>query len=549
MTKIVPFIRKSDNPVKDNTISFLDDGTLLDFSTAHKGSVAPVMAQNYSTATCSDWTNQELADLFRAFNLVKAVQSNLEYDRGISDEGSPWFLILNLEGEVLVHICRIDDEYILDSVSIGQILIARDFSSLVDNFLSRSILDCNKRMGKVVELTPGGKIYLHPSMMLAALLWTLLQHADHLETNEVRIPSLSLPEINFSDGKLQAISEQSFDDVTAVKPGLTINLKGVEFDAVGSVDKSSYLHLTGFAQALSTIIIASGLYAVSNSFDVFWVPSIEGSALIDPMNDGAVFVENKITISSFERSPLGNLFSDAAVAQSAHADFPVLEETSADFPILKPLKTVENELVGKLRNFDDILFEGRDLINEKSADQKTMSSFSDVVNGGGRDHGSEFASLSTNQNGSKFYSLVGSSFHSFVSSISDLPAKVAFYETPFFSEITEEKLGDTHELISLALLEVEDLPEVPIGHSIGIDSPSEQLQLKFNLFDKSAQAFVDALIQDATMEILVFEREIILLDMAALSGNASSLSWQFEDGSMISVIGLSSDLAAFDNYI
>ena len=132
--------------------AFVDDGELLEFPQPARNPPAPDPA---ASLFASDWTNQELADLYRAHTLIQAAQPGLDADRGISDEGDPWFLIGKANGDVLVHICRIQGMYILDSVALSHVLKGQNFNSLVDNFLATVTKDREEKTGSanVVRLS------------------------------------------------------------------------------------------------------------------------------------------------------------------------------------------------------------------------------------------------------------------------------------------------------------------------------------------------------------------------------------------------------------
>jgi hypothetical protein len=107
----------------------------------------------------------------------------------------------------------------------------------------------------------------------------------------------------------------------------------------------------------------------------------------------------------------------------------------------------------------------------------------------------------------------------------------------------------------------EVLESVPLATNAGSDNNSSDegktslsgsdTELTFagptahNAFNDAARNFIDAKIASGALEMLVFEAEIIFVDKAALSANNSVVSWQLEDGGLVSMIGLSSDMAEF----
>ena len=59
----------------------------------------------------TDWTREELAELYRIEHALVQANIRLETDRGLSDEGDPWFVFCRADGEILVHISRFDGQY------------------------------------------------------------------------------------------------------------------------------------------------------------------------------------------------------------------------------------------------------------------------------------------------------------------------------------------------------------------------------------------------------------------------------------------------------
>ena len=95
MSNIIRFHRAekafaSLEPSEDTSVSYaVDDGSI---------SAKKFEPEDPST----DWTNQELADLYRVEAIL--VQSNVKIStaRGLSDEGDPWFAFCREDGEVFV---------------------------------------------------------------------------------------------------------------------------------------------------------------------------------------------------------------------------------------------------------------------------------------------------------------------------------------------------------------------------------------------------------------------------------------------------------------
>ena len=63
-----------------------------------------------------DWTDQELAEFYRVEASLIRANIPIETDRGLTDEGDPWFLFSNANtGEIIVHFARFDGSYVVAS--------------------------------------------------------------------------------------------------------------------------------------------------------------------------------------------------------------------------------------------------------------------------------------------------------------------------------------------------------------------------------------------------------------------------------------------------
>lgn len=133
-----------------------------------------------SSGVSGDWTNQEMADLYRVEALLVQAGVKIDTARGVTDENDPWFVFCRPDGEVFVHLARIDGQYLLDSPGMGAPVYGDDFASLIDIFVRQQVEKAPS--GNVVRFRPGanrdGTVRLHPAMMLAALIWTLYIASD-----------------------------------------------------------------------------------------------------------------------------------------------------------------------------------------------------------------------------------------------------------------------------------------------------------------------------------------------------------------------------------
>ena len=87
------------------------------------------------------WTNQEVADFYRAVDLLKEAGLNTEVDSGLTDEGDPWFVFIRPEnGDVIAHFARINGEFLAVSAVNQEVYKGPNIRVIVDRMLG--ILPC-----------------------------------------------------------------------------------------------------------------------------------------------------------------------------------------------------------------------------------------------------------------------------------------------------------------------------------------------------------------------------------------------------------------------
>jgi hypothetical protein len=123
----------------------------------------------------SDWSPQEIAEFYRVESAL--VQSGLSVttDRGISDEGDPWFVFCRADNdEVIAHFARIDDDYVVASSFQPGSVRGRNFRALI-----REMMELHPLMVPV-KRSSGQKVFLHPSALLLALLASAYFHSSEV---------------------------------------------------------------------------------------------------------------------------------------------------------------------------------------------------------------------------------------------------------------------------------------------------------------------------------------------------------------------------------
>jgi hypothetical protein len=137
------------------------------------------------TRTCSrDWTQQELGEFYRVESALLQNGLSVRTDRGLSDEGDPWFVFYRSENEeVIAHFARVDGCYLIASSAFSEMARGRDFKLLVRELMEAHPLMLPRYQGQ------GQKVFLHPSALLAALLATsyLISSDKDAVTQEISV--------------------------------------------------------------------------------------------------------------------------------------------------------------------------------------------------------------------------------------------------------------------------------------------------------------------------------------------------------------------------
>ena len=107
-----------------------------------------VQLQRLFRRSC-DWSSRELAEFYRVEAALVQAGLRIETERGLSDEGDPWFAFCRPdEGEVIVHIARIGDLYVLASPSYDGIASGNDITELVRDLAEPPSVDSDARQQK-----------------------------------------------------------------------------------------------------------------------------------------------------------------------------------------------------------------------------------------------------------------------------------------------------------------------------------------------------------------------------------------------------------------
>ena len=114
-----------------------------------------------------DWSQRELEEFYRVEDALTKSGIDILTDRGLSDEGEPWFVFFRQDNEeVIVHFARIGGEYVVASNFTEAVFRGRNFQTLV-----RELLDSHPYV-LPKQHSSRSTVFLHPATLLAALVVT-----------------------------------------------------------------------------------------------------------------------------------------------------------------------------------------------------------------------------------------------------------------------------------------------------------------------------------------------------------------------------------------
>lgn len=505
---------------------------------------APV-SQNW---TSRDWTNQELANLFRVKSLLDAAGVPSDVERGLTDEGDPWFIFCDRQGEVFIHLCRLNRIYLLDSPNLTQPLTGRDFNELIDCFTQTKALpktdvdDATGSAHRIINFKRGGKVFLHPATMLAALVWTLLLDSEDIimvlqENGETSVDSL----IEFSESLSYQINEDNLQGLEAPTLDLgKISGDNVLLDRAELRDNDQHffniekLNQNSYGVGLSIIAISLGFVSEAQA------PEIDDAAL------GSL-----LTLLEFDEAAESyKLLEKMKVNLNEIPDFlSSLQDVFKDLHILSEKVAEDNEalLSGHLEaNLLLPLIEGEDVISTfKDTSQETQ--------------GKVIPDAGMNKGGFKTESV-------------EIEDSLGSAAVP--AESSNENADDTGTQISKSglsakLYSLHSSTEKYVINNIEVaatfDISSNNLEQTTNLIDTSESSiaaeghqefgtyaielisfFVDS---NDDIELISMEGEMILFDLSVLNSSSEDrmiMSWSLQNGDLITMIGLKVDYESYD---
>jgi len=107
-----------------------------------------------------DWRQRELEEFYRVEDALTKTGVGISTDRGLTDEGEPWFVFFRQDNEeVIVHFARIGGEYVVASNFTEAVFRGRNFQTLV-----RELLDSHPYV-LPKQHSSRSTVFLHPATL------------------------------------------------------------------------------------------------------------------------------------------------------------------------------------------------------------------------------------------------------------------------------------------------------------------------------------------------------------------------------------------------
>ena len=600
MSNILTFKGKSELSADSQ---FLQDcGETLDFRTDDDGRLEfnePTLTYTeYSAPSLdNDWSNQELADLFRIKRFLTSAGVMCDIHRGLTDEGDPWCVFCDEGGNIFIHFCRIDGLYLLDSPSIEKPLRGADFNALLSDFTNRDVSktqanSVHESERHVLHFHRGGKVRLHPSALLSALIWTLFLASEELVLATVaKEPDPSQDDTAGTDDSIRTDADIDHANPIVASP----NVEGpgdVRQDAfqVSSSQASDKELDTVIKPRDDSLKEVQGQQGIGISTNAYTIGLSTISIACGLMSERIWEDHRKKVLATLEETDFASLLSDGAIPDPTEAgprqsegDFLeklfeaiIPDEFSKDLTILRD---GVREALGTTKNNSPDAKDATDSVDNLFAFKNTIDSDAPIFSTSqedppGTSHMTpELAKLrdaaragvdsekkdgtAANPSGPQILNLVldNEASDALVNVFSSWQPD--FYEalvnnTKVYAslDLATSKDDTASQLIEFVSSTSAETPETP-DTLVAVDALSKPTAVnKLQMFDDKAKAFMNELFSRIeNIEMLYHDGDLILTDLGAFKTEGSrtyTMSWEFSDGSVVSTVGLRADFEAFD---
>ena len=518
-----------------------EDAAVDDGHSEHDANVSFLQQPSNLPAPVTGWSNQELADLYRTQRILALAGVTTQVDRGVTDEGDPWFIFMDSQDEVLVHFSRFDRAYMVTSQMQDAPIKADSLQALVAEFSRRvkPVTQAGQSGQNVVSIAKRNRevVFIHPAAALAALVWSIYLMSDELiaatpmiaagETESTKPTSVEKSAVGELDPATAHADELPL--VAQKAPPLPADHDLAKQGAIASTSREGLaLGFSGHGAkavgaSLSLVALAVGLpLPASNALEAadqngalqkLSLASLSAALTQVKAKEAALLMASEAT--HLQQRQIDTTAPSDEEGEAEALNIEATADTPAVFETVKPTHSAEISSLSTHAPLAPSSMVREDVPAQAVESAKRMKE--------GTPASSADAAPET------------------VKEISFLQSFDAAFES--FEITSLDKIAET-ELTQL--LSPEDTKDAP--------NPLSPIQdaLGFETFDHEARVFLDFLLHTySNIKVVNLATEIIFIHMDAFEGNDSAheiyaKSWSFDDGGTVSTIGFKSDMAQFD---
>ena len=521
---------------------------------------APRRKNHAPTAGSYDWTNQELATLFRINRLLNLADLTIGTDRGVTDEGDPWFVFLDPKGDVFVHLCRISTIYMLDSACQSSVVKGHSLNDLVEAYVQQLGVtkeDRSRARQNIIQLAEAKdrKVTVHPAAALAALIWTIYLQTDEMNaaplteesSSEGAVPGLLMEPALLEEAELASFSLAEEGAVLAAEANIGHDPDHAE-KSVNLTVPANYVGMGLSALALTygldpfvgnmmqsadtlskgTLVEKTKLNETDQKSLETMLLSISGAdwSILQDFGEGAEGIWSSLLDYDLFASSLVNSQVETIVSELVQAMDITASLLTSEQLLKAPLLALEvgSEVFSNMRNKSyQIEKEGKKEVQELALRESSDSE--DTVD-------SEEALL---------VEMPEIQVESSYVLPNSLPMDVA-------AVLKEYGFSTTGDIITNATAQdyLSGFEETAAQSETKATQPEGQ----FGKYDQSVRDFISFLMENAEdVQMISYETELVIIDEATFHQDSSLTymkSWDLDDGGRISTIGLKADFEAFD---
>lgn len=236
-----------------------------------------------------DWTQQELAELYRVRDRLTQSGIAVSVETGLTDECEPWAVFVHSEtGDAFVHIARLDGDVVVANMTANVVYRGQDFRAITDQMLDTAPLVMS-RAGPSDR-----KVVMHPRSVFTAFVAAAIVLSEFLRSIE---PAKAAADHEKAVAETKALFPHLFErmmarDASWAPSGVTATAAALISAAVGAVLMSEHTDAIDDNTTLNAAIAADSLdlrvvpVALAENKQASSEALPAGSELADAMTDG-----------------------------------------------------------------------------------------------------------------------------------------------------------------------------------------------------------------------------------------------------------------------